>query len=291
MLWLTAMPDSTSVTVIIPTTATPTREAVLHRAVNSVLAQRGVEPTIVVAANGAVDAGVIHRLARRPVRIVCCPVTGLSAAIAHAVGMVDTTFFAELDDDDELLPDALALRLDRFAPDVDVVVTAFIRVVGGVHEVIRVGPAVRADPLRAMTQEAWLAAGAGLYRTNAIGAHYFRAMPAGLEWTYLGYCLALHHSIHFLDVPTVLYHTDTPGSLSKLPAHVFQQPAALRQVLTLPLPRPIRRLVRRKYAAALHQASDVERRAGHRSAAWNWHQRSLMTGYWWRYLVYTRCLL
>jgi glycosyltransferase involved in cell wall biosynthesis len=279
------------VTVIIPTTATPAREAVLHRAVNSVLAQRGVEPTILVAANGAVDAGVIHRLACRPVRIVCCPVPGLSAAIAHAVGMVDTEFFAELDDDDELLPDALALRLDRFAPDVDVVVTAFIRSVGGVHEVIRVGPAVQGDPLRAMTQEAWLAAGSGLYRTNAIDAHYFRAMPAGLEWTYLGYCLALHHSIHFLDVPTLLYHADTPGSLSKLPAHVFQQPAALRQVLALPLPGPILRLVRRKYAAALHQASELEYKAGHGRAAWDWHLRSLMTRYWWRYFAYTRWLL
>jgi hypothetical protein len=37
--------------------------------------------------------------------------------------------------------------------------------------------------------------------------------------------------------------------------------------------------------------ADVERKAGHRSAAWNWRQRSLMTRYWWRYLVYTRWLL
>jgi glycosyltransferase involved in cell wall biosynthesis len=279
------------VTVIIPTTATRPREAVLHRAIDSVLAQRGVESRIVVAANGAVDAGVIRRLAHRPVRIVGCPVPGLSDAIAHAVGLVDTPFFAELDDDDELLPDALALRLDQFAPDVDVVVTAWIRIGAGAREVIRFGPAVRDNPLRAMTDEPWLASGAGLYRTATIGAHYFHAMPAGLEWTYLGYCLALRHPIHFLDLPTLLYHTDTPDSLSKLPAYVFQQPAALRQVLALPLPRPIRRLVRRKYAAALHQASELERKAGRRRAAWDWHLRSLMTRYWWRYFVYTRWLL
>jgi hypothetical protein len=217
----------------------------------------------------------------------------LPGAIAIGRTLVDTPYFAELDDDDELLPQALATRLQRMTvdPSLDVVVSnGFLRVQG--RDVVALPDIVRlqADPLRALFARMWLVPCSSLYRTDRVTLDLFQGMPRYLEWTYLALRLALSRKISFMDVPTFLYNRDTKDSLSKSRESVLGQPAALRVLMRLVVPPDVRRLLRRRYVDALHSASDAELADGNRLRAWGWHVRTLICSGGWRYLSYTRHL-
>jgi glycosyltransferase involved in cell wall biosynthesis len=283
------------VSVILPTVALASRAACLGRALESVLAQEGVRVDPIVVANGPdCDHDLLSALVRRrDIRLLRRRESGLGAAITAGRGLVDAPYFAELDDDDLLLPGALAARVARMETDrrVDAVVTSgYLRSARG--DVLSVSDIAQCadDPLRAVIDRMWLKPGAGLFRTATISAAYFEGMPPYLEWTYLAVRLALERRIAFLDTPTFVYSEDTPRSLSKSPEYVRRQPEALRAVLRLPLPSDVRRALRRKYVAALHGASVNDLGQGRRTEAWKWHLRTLLHLYGWRYLTYTRHL-
>ncbi len=260
------------------------------------LAQEGIRVDPIVVANGSdCDPDLLGALARRPdIRLLHRDEPGLASAISAGRDRVDAPYFAELDDDDWLLPGGLATRVARMVADpvVDVVVSkGFLR--GRSGDVLNLPDIARcaADPLGTLMDQNWLVPCAGLYRTATIPAAFFRAMPAYLEWTYLAVQLALSTRIAFLDTPTFVYSEDTPRSLSKSREYSLHQPGAIKRVLQLPVPPPARRRLHRKYVAALHSASMTELRQGQKRAAWRWHLRTLMHPYGWRYLTYTRHLL
>jgi Glycosyl transferase family 2 len=283
------------VSVIIPTLARAERVPGLIRAIESITSQQGARGLPIVVINGQFAAAELRvTLARRhDLRVITLTEPGLPEALRAGRAAVETPYFSVLDDDDELLPTALAARLRAFDdnPGVDVVVTnGYLE--GLDRSALNVGDfrEIERDPLRAILRENWLPPCAGTFRARTITLEFFEDIPAYREWTYLGLRLGLTRTIRFLSCPTFVYHTDTPGSLSKSKAYCLAGPRAIRQMLRLDLPRDVRAMVRAHLRAGLHSASDLERRDGNYAAAWGWHLRCLVQGGGWRYLSYTRHL-
>ncbi len=290
------MPEPVSVSVIMPTEARSDRAELLRRALESVRSQPGVRAIPIVVVNGpAAEAALLAELTRsRDVQVVRLEAANLPAALRAGRERVQSPYFAELDDDDELLPGALAARVEAMEarPDVDVVVTrGYVDRQGRRELNVQDLEGFQGDPLRSLLDHNWLAPCAGLFRTATIGPEYFADVPPYLEWTYLGLRFALERRILFLNRPTWVYRADTPRSLSKMPGYVLQQSASLDRLLALPLPRDVRRGFERRRGIALHAAAGLELRAGRPRAAWRWHLRSLAAAGGWRYALYTRRLI
>ena len=290
------MADLVSVSVIMPTEARSDRAELLGRALASVCSQDGVRALPIVVVNGpAADAALLADLARsRDARLVRLQAADLPAALRAGRSLVQSPYFAELDDDDELLPGALAARVEAMEahPDVDVVVTRGYIDHGGRRELnVRDLEGFQTDPLRSLLDHNWLAPCAGLFRTETIGTEYFADVPPYLEWTYLGLRLAFERRILFLNRPTWVYRADTPRSLSKGQGYVLQQSVSLERMLALSLPADVRRRFQLRRRSALHAAAGLELGAGRLGAAWRWHLRSLAAAGGWRYALYTRRLI
>jgi glycosyltransferase involved in cell wall biosynthesis len=283
------------VSVIMPTLARLERASSLIRAIDSVVSQDGARgiPLVVVNGPSATTEVKEHLARRRDIRVVTLEEAGLPLALKTGRATVDTSYFAVLDDDDELLPGALVTRLqalDEAAADV-VVTNGYLQGFGRRVVNIEDFGEIQADPLRALLRRHWLPPCAGLFRTHAVTLDFFEAIPEYREWTYLGLRLALERKIHFMSRPTFVYRTDTPGSLSKSKASCLAESRAMARMLELPLPRDVRTTMRARLTAGLHSASDWERRDGNHLAAWRWHLRCLLRPRGWRYLPYTRHLL
>jgi len=284
------------VTVVLPTRAQRQRAAALRRAIDSVLDQEDVSPVPLIIINGSIcDADVVGTLrADRRLRVLVTEEEGLPRALHAGRRATDTVWFCDLDDDDFLLPGALALRLDalRDRPDCCAVVTNGYRRNSSRDE-LNAPPdlCVAADPLRAMLRHNWFLGGSYLCRTADVGPEVFSDMPRYFERTYLALRLATAGQILWLDQPTVVCHVNTPGSESASHASVLGQADALRRILELPLPPDVHGALKARIAQACHAASEVSRSNGARRDAFRWHWRSLCEPGGWRYLPYTRHLL
>jgi glycosyltransferase involved in cell wall biosynthesis len=286
----------TAVSVIMPTRALAGRASVLRRAVKSVLAQEGVAVTPIVVINGREgDVALVRDLHANPrLRIVTLPSADLPAALLAGREHVDSPFFAELDDDDVLLPGALAHRAGVLIddPECDVVITNGYRqdaTTSGLH--VTDAAAVERDPLRAMTRHNWLLPGSWMCRTERVGPTLFDGMPRYLECTYLGLSFAMEYRMRFLAEPTVIWHTDSPLSVSASSEYIFGQVPALERILNLELPADVRRSYREKVALACHEIAREHRARGALRQAWSWHLRSLREAGGWRHFAFTRRLL
>jgi glycosyltransferase involved in cell wall biosynthesis len=285
----------TPVSVIIPTTCERVRWDALERAIGGVLSQQGVATQVIAVVNGKrYDADCLEALKRKEGVTVLYRSTG-SAPLAQAAGReaVSTPFFAFLDDDDEYLPGALAIRLAPLLADpaLDFVVTDGYRALGGRDE-LAVGDqgAIAADPIGALCKRNWMASCAGLFRTRSVTPDYFADPAPYMEWTYLAFRLAGQLRMRWLDTPTYRIN-DSPASLSKSEAYLESELDILRRVLALPLPAPVRGAVRRKLGRACHVFAEQSRGRGRLAQAWRFHLDSLVQPGGWRYLAYSRKLL
>src|SRR5438094_105821 len=110
-----------------PTLARAERASALIRAIESVVSQQGALGIPLVVVNGPfASAELRERLARRrDIRVITREEAGLPLALKTGRAAVDTSYFAVLDDDDELLPGALITRLQALdEAAADVVVTS-----------------------------------------------------------------------------------------------------------------------------------------------------------------------
>jgi glycosyltransferase involved in cell wall biosynthesis len=287
---------SRDVTVIVPTQARRERAASLCAAIDSVLAQDGVSVVPLIVVNGVQrEPAIVERLlCDRRLRVVFSETVGLPAALHAGRMALDTPWFADLDDDDLLLPGALALRIDALQarPDCHTVITSGYRRSGS-NDVIGTPKDldVAADPMRALLRQNWLLPGSYLCRTADVGPEHFERMPRYLERTYLALRLTTHGSILWLDRPTVINHVDTPDSEWASRDSALGQADALRRILELELPPDVHAALRARIAQACHNASALELRAGRLGEAVRWHLRSLREPGGWRYLPYTRHIL
>jgi hypothetical protein len=210
--------------------------------------------------------------------------------------MVDTKWFAELDDDDILLPGALAERVQALheRPDLDAVISnGFRRDAAGDTPSIADVLLVERDPLRALVfgGSYWLLPGSWLCRTDTVGPEFFEHMPSFRECTYLAVRLASTRRITFLQRPSVIWHADTPQSESKSQAYAVAGEPAVRRILELDLPSDVRAALRRTLSHASHANAHLYLNEGRLRNAWRWHLRSLRQPGGWRRLPYTRHLV
>ena len=284
--------------VIVPTQALPERRALLREALHSILAQQGVQARPLVIINGAeADPALRDALEQDPrCRVAVLPVADLPAALLAGRRLVEAPWFAELDDDDLLLPGALAARLEILTAhhDCDAVVTnGFWREAGTDLLHVLDADLVHQDPLRAMLRANWLLPGSWLCRTATVGPELFEAMPSYRETTYLGIRFATAYRMRFLDRPTVVYRSNTPRSVSGARAYLLGAAAALDRILTLELPADVRLALQRHLAALTTKAAKQFWQAGEGAFAdaWRWHVRSLRGRGGWRYLPFTARVL
>ena len=284
------------VSIIMPTMACRERAASLLRAIDTVVSQHGARGIPLVVVNG--DSGapeVLEHLRRRSdIRLTVRDEASLPRALRAGRAMVDTPYFAVLDDDDQLLPGALQTRLDILdaASGADVAVTSGFFERSGRRELnIADFRRIQADPLRMLLVQHWLPPCAGLFRTSAVTADFFEAVPPYREWTYLAMRLALGLRITFVARPTFVYSFDTPDSLSKSKAYCLGGPSAIARMLELELPADVGAALRVRLAGDLHSAASLELEDGNYRAAWRWHFKSLAQPSGWRYLPYARNLL
>lgn len=289
-------PATVAVTVIVPTTASRKRGASLLRAIDSIRSQQGVNAVPLIVANGPnCDRDVLGAAQAHPgVHLVHVPEPGLPGALRAGRALVDTPFFAFLDDDDELLPGALARRLAALEADSSaaLAVTAgeFVSVEGIRERTVDLA-AVSDDPVEALARGNWLASAAGLYRTAAIGPEVFANVPAYLEWTYVALRIALHHRIAFVEDRTFVCHLGSPDSLSASKSYLRGQPGALQRIMDLSPPPGVQAAFRHKYVAALHHVSTRELSDGNYRSAWHYHLATLSRPEGFKYFSYTRHLI
>jgi hypothetical protein len=233
-------------------------------------------------------------LANPQIRVERLGEASLPAALRAGWAAVDTPWFSELDDDDVLLPGALATRLRALGnhPEHDVVVTNGYRRMAD-QDVLHVESMedVRADPLRALVRKNWLLPGAWLGRTEALEVGVFEGMPKYLECTYLAIRFVTEFRTLFLEEPTVVWHTDTPASASKSPEYLLSAPSSLHRILELELPPDIHAVFGERLAPALHEVAEWYRSSGQGWAAWKFHLASLASPGGRRYLPYSLKLL
>lgn len=290
-----SIPDI-SVTVVIPTTARRERASLLRRAIASVRDQQGIHARPLVVINGTHCAPEIESELRADpnIQLLVLAEGNLAGALRAGRALVETRWFATLDDDDVLLPDALLTRARVLEgnPDIDVVITNGIIRIDGV-DTVHIDPElnVDTDPLRALIRRNWLLPGSWLARTDRVKTSLFDAMPRYRECTYLAIRFASDYRMHWLPKPTVVWHAQSPYSESRSREYLLGLVEPIQSLMTLNIPQDLRRSLRWQRAAALHGGADFLRLEGSVDAAWRMHWRSLF-GYWGiRYIPFTRFLV
>lgn len=286
-----------TVDVIIRTLARAERKSHIQRAIGSVKRQQDVPVRLLVVVNGnQFDPGIVDDLRDSDdvdVHYMEKASTGESRLLGRQ--LVRAPFFLFLDDDDELLPNALSIALAAMRPDPDIalVVTNGYYVSGETRRIdIPDLSREQADPLRGLIDRVWMSSCGGLFRTAHVSPDLFE--PGDVcyhEWSLFAFKLALSgEKIAFLDVPTYNVY-DTPGSTSKTLAHIEGELRVLDIMLSRPLPIDFRRRLEKKYRNALHVLANANRKLGRKRAAWRYHMKSMKPPSTLRYLLFTRKLL
>ena len=277
-------------TVIIPTLGTRGRE--LDRAIVSVTAQSGASTVPLVVVNGdQFDPDLVAHLKRMPgLRCVQLEAPGVSNARLEGRRLVETPYFAFLDDDDELLPNALRLRIDTLIEtSADVVATnGYRQTEDGRNLICSRFDSIPDDPARALLDENWLASAGGLYQTDSVGPDLFEGLPDFLEMTLLGFLLSHQYKVVRLNQPTFVIHGDSADRASESWRYVDAVPRVLHRMQRETRRGDLRRRLKDQRAAALHKASEFARKRRQWLAAWKYHLQSLVVGDGLKYLPYSR---
>jgi glycosyltransferase involved in cell wall biosynthesis len=284
------------VDIIIPTLAQTPRRHLLARALQSLLTQEGARVRPIVVINGqSPDPELIDELCQnQDIELVTRQEPGIPGALYAGRQRVQAPFFGTLDDDDLLLPHALAARIALLLErhDIDAVVSNGIRREPDGDQLLVTDMAeVEADPIRYMMCKNWLLPGGFLARTERVTSAVFDGIPGQLENTFLGLRLACRHRLAFIAEPGVVWFTDSPGAAHEHSDYVRGMPAALLLMHELPLPSDVHRMIDVKVGNACHSLAQLEWNEGNLLRAFGWHLRSLAMRGGWRYLLFTRKLL
>lgn len=278
------------VTVIIPTLGR--RRAELERAIDSVRGQIDVDALALVVVNGErYDPALIAGLGEQDgVRCHRIAAPGVSRARLEGRRLVETPYFAFLDDDDELLPEALRLRIGALETEgADVAVTnGYREFENGRQMIFETFDRHADDPALALFDENWLASAGGLYRTESVEEAILDGLPNFLEMTVLALRLCRRHRIVRVNQPTFVIHAGADSQASQSLAYWQALPGVLKSMQSITPRKDVLARLRRHRAAALHQASVNALAHRNMLSAWRYHLHSLLTGDGLRYLPYTR---
>src|SRR5262249_21335746 len=211
---------SASVSIIIPTTASPGRAPLLRRALRSLQEDQNHAVVPIVVVNGSRFVSDILGELKRRRDIRCLYVDKASHTNARLEGrrMVQTQYFGLLDDDDEYLPGAVPLRLAALTndPSLDGAITnGYSHDNGQDRDQFAALWACQGSPLGSLTDNDWLPSAGALFQTARVATEYF-CVPRSMELTYMALMLALPRRLQFLDVPTYRFHRGTPEYLSAM---------------------------------------------------------------------------
>ena len=284
-----------SITAIIPTTCESSRKHSLRRAILSMVDQVPDSGVILVIANGdRIDESVVRMVEGFPrIRVERLEEANVAKAQQFGRRLVTTEFFCFLDDDDEYLPGAFSTRLNELRADssADVVVTNGLKSVDNEFRInIEYPELARADPLRALLRENWLASCAAFFRTRSVTPDFFDGRTCFLEWTLLAYKLASSRVIRFIDTPTYRIHSsdDTASNSSD---YRQAEPRVLAAIADLDLPHDVRRAIKAKISHAEHSLSTYFLRQDDWKRAVSHHVRSLGSYAGLKFVPYSRKLL
>lgn len=290
---VTAVENTALVTVIIPTLANRIGE--LNRAITSVYQQHGGRAVPLVVVNGdRYDPDGLADLKRREdIRLHQVAEPGVSNARLEGRRLVDTPYFMLLDDDDELLPQAVQAGLGAMEMH-DADVAAF----NGFAE--RYGKRVvfypqfsetDPDPAMALLEENWLASAGGFFKTDRVGPELLDDLPDYLELTIFAFRLALQCKVVRVDFPAFVIHEDLSGRASQSLKYFEESPNVLRVMAAMTDRSDLRAVLHRKRSDALHHVAELMLKDGRKGPAWRYHLRSLCVGGGLRYLPFTRHIL
>jgi len=285
---------SSQITIIIPSTCIAARADCLRRAISSAHASAPGIANVLIAANGPkTELKLVNELQNRAdVRYVYFPEGSLPKAIASALPLVDTEYFAFLDDDDELLPGGLKLRHEalRSQPMADIALSnGYLRKDGEDTLYLHHLEKVPSAPLETFFTENWLPSCGALFRRNRIELAYFLDFHPYAEWSWLAFRLALGGKrFCIIDKPTFRVNADTPGSLSKSTAYRRSYIQLYHRMLDKEPPENIQNILRRRISQAHHDLSADALSEGKIQEALGHHLQSLKTLSGWRFLSYSR---
>lgn len=284
-------------TIVIPTMCGSARATELRRSIASAINQIDIETEVVVVVNGNnCDLALLNEIeASSKVRVVRLAEPGISNARWQGLLHVRSEYFLMLDDDDELLPDAirrLIAAFNRSPAD-----TAII--VGDVYNTDMKGNYLSAeycaeierDPLESLTNRNWLILQSTLLRTAAIDSDCFNVDIASNECTVIAFRLALAGAkVRTLQERVATIYS-TPVSESKTERYVVDGGHTVAQILKMNLPENIRHRLERKLSAMHHVSAEYFLNRGDIRRAWSYHHASLKSRGGWRYLTFTRHFL
>lgn len=250
----------------------------------------------IVVVNGRdVDPEVVDWLrSDERIRFIVDPSADKRLATAIGRDLVKTPYFGFLDDDDELLPGALAMRVEYLErdPALDCLATngIFARTTQTVpvfKETQDFRGNYRAPILR---ERNWLASCGALFRSASIEKKYFDELSAHREWTLIAYRIACNRNVLFVDVPTYRVN-ETPGSQSKTDTYVEAKSDMIARMLQWCTDPRERRVLERARGRAFHIAASHHRIKGQSGRAWQFHLKSVLAPGGLRYTPYTALLL
>lgn len=285
----TAAPPGHAASIIIPTLASRPE---LMRAIESVLRQDTPSLPIVVVNGDRADPAILARLRERAdIRLIIRPEPGSPGARLAGREAVETPLFGFLDDDDELLADAVSVMQAALSPAHDAVVCNALLDEGGARRIMYLAlPSDGDDSEMAIVRGMWLHLGAVLYRTDAAPPRHFADLPFHCHVTLMALRAARDLRLHFLNRPVVIRYMGADAQASLSERYLRIVPLAMRQAAAEARRPDVRRGLRRKEAAAYHQLSEYYRSRGQAGAAWRAHFRTLRSGGL-RYLPVSRHLL
>lgn len=261
-------------TLAIPTTCRTERVHGLRRAIASVLSQDYPNIELIVSLNGnSYDRRECQRLqSHAQIRLVTEPTASLPLGILRARQASRGFAIGFLDDDDELLPHSVTVRMAALRSDA-LVVAAFtngVRVGGPKDDVVVDDRLDQKDLLNSLLTRNWNASCATLYRASVFTESFFADSCPYREWTYFGAKATLAGPIRYIPIHGYRIHRQV-GSLSTTHEYRNYGIDALNRLQRLPIPSHVRRHLRRKIAAEFHYIAGRELRRGHRAralAAW-----------------------
>lgn len=285
-----------SITVIIPTMATPERRSSLLRAIAAIRCQDRACHTTVVANGPRRDRQVLADLRQLDdVELLMLEEGNLVKALAAGVNAVKTEYFSVLDDDDILMPTACGRRLQYMEahPDADALVTPGQKQYADERVEWMPGRFNANDPLASLFEYNWLTPCGGVYRRSRVGPEYFASMPRYLEWTYLAFRLVRERRVHFCMNDSEPHFTmfETSGSESQKLEYFMTMPDNLLRMQDPSLSENIQHLLTDRVVRALHEAASRCLAGGRIGDAWRFHVRCLRHRHGVRFLPFTRHLL
>ena len=250
------------VSIVIPTLCATKRAVELVRAIESVHRQVGVPPAqVIVVVNGRwFDPALVERVAGMAcVKVFRIVEAGISVARLHGREQVDTPYFLMLDDDDELLPNALEQLLGTFeASDADtgvVVADAYNDLRQGNYGFFPSVEAIERDPLNTLLEQNWLIAQSALFRTALIPPRHFDIRTQSNECTMIAFNVAVDRIKVKVNENVLAIIHDKLDSESKMEHFATQETTVVQWMLTKKVPSDVRSKLRRKLAATFHNNS------------------------------------